>query len=410
MASIYLARQKGDFGFERRFALKVAGAHATRKKQAMPSLLREARIGGLLKHPNILGVLEVGDDGGQPFLVMEYVEGASLAELLASPRPLPLGVLARILVDALCGLQAAHQQADAKGLALGIVHCDLSPQNIMVGLDGVVRIIDFGSAHLAARADGAQPDLHQGGETQAPGGASVPTVGRPGFMSPEQLAGDAVDARSDVFAMGVVMWTALTGHKLFSDPSYGQTVLNVLRKKIVPPSAHGAPAALDQVCLRALARSAADRYQSAEEMRLHLCQVASRAGLLAENAEIKQWVARAAGDRLAARRLLGSDGADAPPLVTRAVVVRAAGSAAREASTADSHTVDTVEARGIVTSVRQRSRRLTTTAAALAAVALILVLAFVRLPANLLPAFESAGGKTPAALLVEITTALSDGK
>jgi serine/threonine-protein kinase len=289
MGSVYLARQPGHWGFQRLFTLKVIREHAAEDKEAMRSFMREARVGGLLNHPNILGVVDVGNYKGQPFLVMDYVEGATLSELIGGSQPPPPALVMPVLLDALRGLQSAHEQADARGAALGIVHCDVSPHNIIVGLDGAARITDFGSARLS-------------GEPVAEGEEDLPAVGKPGYMSPEQLCGNPIDARTDIFAMGVVMWTALTGKKLFADPSYEQTIINVLRKKVDAPSMFGSPASLDDVCLRALARAPESRYQTAEEMRLAIHRVASREAMLASTAEISRWVKRTAGDALEERR------------------------------------------------------------------------------------------------------------
>jgi serine/threonine protein kinase len=304
MGSVYLCRQPGHWGFQRLFTLKVIREHAAENGEAMRSFLREARIGGMLNHPNILGVVDVGNYNGQPFLVLDYVEGTSLAELLSGGQQVPpANLVVPVLLDALRGLQAAHDQVDPKGNRLGIVHCDVSPQNIIVGLDGAARVTDFGSARQAGEG--------------APGEEDLPAVGKPGYMSPEQLCGNPLDARTDVFAMGVVMWTALTGKKLFVDPSYEQTIINVLRKKFDPPSAHGAPACLDEVCCKALARAPEGRYQSAEEMRLALHRVASQEGVLASTAEISRWVKRIAGEALEERRRLltasNEGGADPAP-------------------------------------------------------------------------------------------------
>jgi serine/threonine-protein kinase len=299
MGSVYLCRQPGHWGFQRLFTLKVIREHAAENREAMRSFLREARIGGMLNHPNILGVVDVGNYNGQPFLVLDYVEGTSLAELLSGGQPPPAALVVPVLLDALRGLQAAHEQTDPKGKPLGIVHCDVSPHNIIVGLDGAARVTDFGSARQAAEG--------------APGEEDLPAVGKPGYMSPEQLCGNPLDARTDVFAMGVVMWTALTGKKLFVDPSYEQTIINVLRKKIDPPSAYGAPASLDDICFKALARAPEGRFQNAEEMRLALHRVASREGLLASTAEISRWVKRIAGEALEERRRLLTASADADP-------------------------------------------------------------------------------------------------
>jgi eukaryotic-like serine/threonine-protein kinase len=289
MGSVYLCRQPGHWGFQRLFTLKVIREHAAGDREAMSSFLREARIGGLLSHPNILGVVDVGNYKGQPFLVMDYVEGASLSDLLNLPTPPPPQLVVPVLLDTLRGLQSAHEQVDARGTPLGIVHCDVSPHNIMVGLDGAARITDFGSARLSGQPiDGEHEEL--------------PAVGKPGYMGPEQLCGNPIDGRTDVFAMGIVMWTALTGRKLFTDPSYEQTIINVLRKRVEPPSVYGSPPALDEVCMKALQRAPEARFQSAEEMRLALHRVASREGMIASNAEVGRWVRRLFGDALEERR------------------------------------------------------------------------------------------------------------
>ena len=174
------------------------------------------------------------------------------------------------------------------GKPLGLVHGDFSPHNILVGTDGSARLTDFGSARLTALA-----------EDRAEGGSPL---GKPSYMSPEQLQGETIDHRTDIFSVGVALWTALTGQKLFTDPSYEKTVMNVLRKKIPQPSSLGAPAALDQVCLRALSRTPGGRYASAEEMAQDLLQAAGGAHLVANPHQVGRWVQQSVGDVLAERR------------------------------------------------------------------------------------------------------------
>jgi serine/threonine-protein kinase len=339
----------------------------------------------MLNHPNILGVVDVGNYNGQPFLVLDYVEGTSLAEMLSGGQPPAPALVVPVLLDALRGLQAAHEQADPKGRRLGIVHCDVSPHNIIVGLDGAARITDFGSARQAAEG--------------APGEEDLPAVGKPGYMSPEQLCGNPLDARTDVFAMGVVMWTALTGKKLFVDPSYEQTIINVLRKKIDPPSTTGAPASLDDVCLKALARSPEGRYQSAEEMRVALHTVASAEGLLASTAEISRWVKRIAGEALEERRRLltasndgdGGGAPDAAPVREAqpglpqdperhrpTITIDAADRRLRRGSSENTSPVDSEEARELEASLRRRPWMVIAGAAVITALAVLGVQALVR--------------------------------
>jgi eukaryotic-like serine/threonine-protein kinase len=300
-SSSYLCRQAGQWGFERLFIVKTIPVDSA---EATASLMREARIGGLLNHSNVGRVIDVGSASGRPFLVLDYVEGTSLAVLLSGSRPAPAAVVVSILLDALQGLQAVHDMVDGTGEPLGIVHCDLSPDSIVVGVDGIARINDFGKARLAGEpADDQRP----------------PTAGLP---SPEQLRNDPVDRRTDVFAMGVTLWTALTGRTLSIDLTGGQTILDVLHTDIEPPSVHGAPAALDEVCRKALDRSPAGRYQSADEMRLALHRVAASEGLLASSAEIGSSVIRIAGQELAdRRRLLGESPRDDRPAAPPSPVV-----------------------------------------------------------------------------------------
>ena len=291
MGSIYLCRRSAEKGFQRLFVLKAVRQHSAQTEAAIRSFQREARIGGLLAHPNVLSVIDVGNYQDQPFLILDYVDGASLSDLLADGdnpiRPAP-SVVVTIFLDALRGLQRAHDLQGVDGKSLGLVHGDFSPHNILVGTDGASRLTDFGSARLTAlpedRAEGGSP------------------LGKPSYMSPEQLQGEPIDHRTDIFSVGVALWTALTGQKLFTDPSYEKTVMNVLRKKIPPPSTLGAPAALDDVCLRALSRTPGGRYASAEEMAQDLLQAAGGAHLVASPHQVGRWVQQSVGDVLADRR------------------------------------------------------------------------------------------------------------
>jgi hypothetical protein len=291
MGSIYLCRRSAENGFQRLFVLKAVRQHSAQTEAAIRSFQREARIGGLLTHPNVLSVIDVGTYQEQPYLILDYVDGSSLSDLLADGdntiKPAP-SVVVTIFLDALRGLQRAHDLQGIDGKPMGLVHGDFSPHNILVGTDGASRLTDFGSARLMAlpedRAEAGSP------------------LGKPSYMSPEQLQGETIDHRTDIFSVGVALWTALTGQKLFTDPSYEKTVMNVLRKKIPPPSSFGAPAALDEVCMRALSRTPAGRYASAEEMAHDLLQAAGGAHLVANPHQVGRWVQQSVGEVLADRR------------------------------------------------------------------------------------------------------------
>jgi serine/threonine protein kinase len=280
----YVGRQRGQWGFQRLYTLRVMAGPPAEAHRTMSSFLREARIGGLLGHPNVLRVIDVGSHHGQPFLVLDHIEGLTLAALLASAEPPPAALVVSVIADALQGLQAAHDLLDGSGRPLELVHRDLGPESIVVGVDGGARLTGFGGAWLAGDSD----------EDEAPG--------PPRWKAPEQLRADPVDRRADLFSMGAVLWTCLTRSDLFGDRSYGQTILNVLHREIEPPSAYGAPPALDRICLTALARRPDDRYRSAEEMCLALQQAAAREAPQASAAEVGRWVQRTAGRELTSRR------------------------------------------------------------------------------------------------------------
>ena len=287
MGSIYVCRRVGAAGFQRLFTLKVIRQYSTQKDVAVKSFKREAQFGALLNHPNIQTLVDVDNYEGQPFLILDYIEGTSLLELMDDRRPSP-AVIVAVMLDVLRALQHIHDVADENGTRLGMVHNDVSPHNILVGVDGVTRLTDFGSARFSKRGD--------------PADTEPVAAGKPAYMAPEQLRGEAVDARTDLFAVGVVMWTALTGQKLFAADSYDETVVRVMRRKIPPPSEYGAPACLDAVVLRALSRSPEGRYSSADEMARDLQAVATAEHLVAPGRDVGQWVRREYGEALADRK------------------------------------------------------------------------------------------------------------
>ena len=206
MASVYAARALGMAGFERLVALKVLHPHLAHEHEFITMFLDEARLAARIRHPNVVATLDISSTEAEGFyLVMEYVEGDHLGRLLGGAARmgggrLPVPVVLRIVADALQGLGAAHELVDADGRLLQLVHRDVSPHNLLVGLDGVARLTDFGVARaevrLAATRDGQ-------------------FKGKLGYMSPEQIAAGACDRRSDLFAMGVVLWEALAGRRLF---------------------------------------------------------------------------------------------------------------------------------------------------------------------------------------------------
>lgn len=205
-----------------------------------------------IRHKNVVAPIEFLEEGGEFFIVMEYVEGESLSRLARTTNaPFPPGLASKIIGDVLVGLHAAHEAVDPNGLPLGIVHRDVSPQNIMVGVDGAARILDFGIAKAAVRAQ-----VTEVGQLK----------GKPHYMAPEQLAFEATDTRTDLFGTGVVLWELLTGCSLFGaklNPALLRIHDDILTPSSIVPDL---PPALDALVMQALARCPVDRFSNAREM------------------------------------------------------------------------------------------------------------------------------------------------
>jgi serine/threonine-protein kinase len=289
MGSVYLCRLTSEGGFRRLFALKLLRSHLMSNSAAAHNFLEEARLAGQIHHPNVVSVLDAGLHNSQPYLVMDYIEGTSLKQLLSlNGSSRPPEVILPIILDALSGLHAANTLVGDDGSPLEIVHCDVSPENLLVGIDGVCRLTDFGVARHGT--------LRQ---------REMVTHGKPGYLAPEQIQGGNVDRRADVFAMGVVLYNALTGTRLFEGRTIQETLRLVCTQHIEPPSTVGVkpPPSLDFVCMKALERDPARRFRSAEEMMIELRRVALRENMLAPTSEVAAWVRKSVGAELAQRRL-----------------------------------------------------------------------------------------------------------
>lgn len=298
MGSVHLARLPGAGGFQRLYAIKVMHPHLAEETEFVDMLLDEARIAARIHHPNAVPIVDVCHSPRGFYLVMDYIDGVNLSQLLTATAALPwrerTRVALRVIVDALAGLHAAHDLTDDEGTPLGIVHRDVSPQNIMVGADGVGRITDFGIALAASRIVASRPGLIKG---------------KPSYMSPEQVSAVPADRRADVFAMGIVLWEALTQKRLFYAEMEVGALMQVMAAEIKAPSAVApeVPVALDAVCLKALQRPVEDRWQSAREMGAALESAAAAEGLLAGSHEVADVMRVALKDEFAARRALIRD-------------------------------------------------------------------------------------------------------
>lgn len=295
MATVYLGLRSGEGGFERYVAIKQLHPHLATEREFVEMFLDEARLSAKIHHPNVVNLSEIGQAEDGHYIVMEYVEGETLARLLSRAterrEALPLPVAVRIVLDALAGLHAAHELTSETGEPLGIVHRDVSPQNILVGTNGVSKISDFGVAWAAHRLAATR---------------SGQLKGKLSYMAPEQATKKAVeiDRRADVFAMGIVLWEALTGEGLFRAESEAQTFHKLLIDPIAHPTdkAPAVPLALGDVCMRALARDPDQRYGSAADFAEALEAVAKEVGAVGRPADVSAYVTRSAGADLSQRR------------------------------------------------------------------------------------------------------------
>ncbi len=288
MATVHFGRLLGPVGFARTVAIKRLYPQFAKDADFAAMFLDEARVAARVQHPNVVQTLDVVALEDELFLVMEYVDGESLARLLRAMQERKEAIDPRIVVailsGALHGLHAAHEAKSERGEPLHIVHRDVSPQNILVGRDGNARVLDFGVAKAVGR-------LHSTRE-----GA---IKGKVAYMAPEQIRSTPVDRRADVYAAGVVLWEALTVHKLFRRDNDAATLEQALFAEIAPPStlAKNIPPELDALVLKALDRDPAARFQSAREMALALERTIQPE--LASN--VGDWVRMVAADALEAR-------------------------------------------------------------------------------------------------------------
>ncbi len=291
MASVYLARVRADAGFSRLYAIKVLHPHLSREPELVDMLLDEARIAARLHHPNVVSTVDVGhDEGGRTYLVMDYVDGPALDRLLRRmPDERPPARIVPVVIDALRGLHAAHELRDESGAPLELVHRDATPGNVLVGVDGVGRITDFGVAKARARVTKTREGI---------------VKGKAGYIAPEVLVGGTIDRRADVFSMGVLLWNALTGETLFETDDLASTLRALLEREVPPPSTvgHMPPAIFDAPILMALARDPNHRHESALEMAHALSDALAMAGGAEPPEAIGAWVQETFGTQLETRR------------------------------------------------------------------------------------------------------------
>lgn len=288
MATVHFGRLLGSVGFSRTVAIKRLHPQFAADHDFVSMFVDEARLAARIQHPNVISTLDVVVEGNELALVMDYVQGASLSRLIHTSKQLksrvPIRVVSAIMLGVLAGLHAAHEAKNERGEPLGIVHRDMSPQNVLVGADGVARVFDFGIAKAAGR-------LQTTREGQFKGKLS--------YAAPEQLALGESDRRTDVYSAAVIFWELLTLRRAFRSDNQLHVMKQVLGGEISRPSEHadGIPEAVDAIVMRGLSKDPDERFANAEEMALAL----ERVQPYASAREVSEWVAAVAGDELHAR-------------------------------------------------------------------------------------------------------------
>jgi serine/threonine protein kinase len=258
MAMVWAARLKGTRGFQKIVAVKTMLPKLSEDDQFEKMFLDEASLASKVRHPNAVEILDLGEQDGVLFLAMEWIDGVPLNQLMKAAKQkggVPTTVATRMVMQACAGLHAAHELTDGKGKLIGLVHRDISPQNILVTYDGVAKVVDFGVAKATALGDGAT----QAGQLK----------GKVSYMAPEQVRGEPIDRRADVFAMGIVLYALTTGKHPFRKESEGATLFAITAPEaVIPPRKFvpDYPQPLQDVLLKALEKDRDQRYASASEL------------------------------------------------------------------------------------------------------------------------------------------------
>jgi serine/threonine-protein kinase len=288
MATVHFGRLLGQAGFSRTVAIKRLHPQYAKDPEFVAMFMDEARVAARVQHPNVVSTLDVVAREGELFLVMEYIPGESLSKLVRAAarkgEPIETRIAVSIVAGFLHGLHAAHEAKNERGEPLGLVHRDVSPQNVLVGIDGVPRVVDFGVAKAAGRVQTTREGQLKG---------------KLAYMAPEQIHGIEVTRRSDIYAASIVLWELLAGQRLFERESDAAVMLAALTSEPVAPSTikPGLPERLDRITLRGLSRSPEARYATAREMAIEL----EEAVVVALPSEVGEWAQSIAGPMLSKR-------------------------------------------------------------------------------------------------------------
>lgn len=291
MAEVWVARLQGRRGFERLVAVKTILARLSSDPDFQRMFLDEARLVASIRHPNVCEILDLGEEGDLLYFVLELVEGESLSALIKAVQRgnqlVPLGIALRIVADACAGLHAAHEVTGPDGRPLGVVHRDVSPANVLISTAGNVKLIDFGVAKAVNRTSD---------ETTA-----GIVKGKVSYMSPEQALGQAIDRRSDVWALGVIMYQLLTGELPYRAENQLAT-LGLVARAEKKPRIPNVPDEVDALVRRAMARDPARRTKSAEAFGRELEAAIVSAGLHVTAADVAKFLRDHVGEKLERRK------------------------------------------------------------------------------------------------------------
>ncbi len=280
MATVWLARLRGKRGFEKLFAIKTIKTELISDPHFQEMFLDEARIASRIIHPNVAQILELGEQNDILYIVMEYVDGDSLAKInrLALKRgsALPPGISMRIVADICAGLHAAHQLKDAKGESLGVVHRDVSPQNILLSTEGSAKVIDFGLVKAKNR-------------TAVETGQGV-VKGKIRYMAPEQVASKGIDHRADVWAAGMCLYELLVGHTPYHTEDDLDVVKRLMSPDPLPPLDVALPPPIERILGKALVKEPEGRFDSCAQMRRAIESAIHELELQAENEDVSTFV------------------------------------------------------------------------------------------------------------------------
>jgi serine/threonine protein kinase len=279
MAEVYRARSRGLAGFEKILVIKKILPHLAKDKEFVDLFIDEARIAVRLLHVNIVQVFDLGEIDGQYFMAMEYVQGMDLSRVLARSRnlgPFPIPLALFITAEVLKALQFAHQRTDENGRFLNIVHCDISPQNILISFAGEVKLTDFGISKAAFQMEEQQQVIR----------------GKYAYMSPEQVDGKTLDGRTDIFSLTIVLYEALTGRRLFKSKDRHETLARVRKAEVPSPRLYRPEISeiLEGLLYKGLARKQKDRVLSAEAFLEELSNLMIKEGYRATNNDLSAYL------------------------------------------------------------------------------------------------------------------------